>query len=144
MSNENTISLNEIEVLSFALNPKPDHIVKSFKYIVNIDTKVKGSSEKNLLTTITTVHFLEDETKSELGSLQVGLVFKIENYDQVVVKKSETRIQIEDKKKKRLALISMDTLRGIAFTYLKGTYIQSILIPLIPADQVLTTNLENI
>jgi len=130
MDNENKapISIKGIEVLSFSLNHRPIPHSQKLKYSIDINSSTKVEDQKKLVFIINAVK-IKDIDGAIMSSIEVSVIFEIMDLDSHVTKQNDSKHKVDIDLEKKLTLTAMNTIRGISFMYLKGTYLQNVIIP---------------
>ena len=131
-------SILAIEVLNYTLNQRPTPKDKAAKIDFNISVEAtnKVNIPKNLLFVTNKVTITEKETDVELGTISVSLAFEVENLSEVAIERKDKLFEIEPSFSKMIAILSIDTTRGVLFAYFRGSYLQNIILPMIYDDSL--------
>lgn len=137
MDNKNfLVRLIGLDVLNFNL-PKP--VVTSAPLEIGFELTVENQVvESNRLVINKPTLFLVNKQNSEMvfGSITIGVTFEIENFYETVIKASNEKYEVDLELDRKLTLISLNTLRGVAFSLFRQTYLPNIILPLIELDNL--------
>ena len=127
------IGINKIELLEFSF--KQVHIDKPTETKFNFDVIIANQPfPESILVQTITLNIREVEKPDEvLVNIHLGIGYTIENFNEVLKINEETRsFEVPIELDLSLKSISISTARGFLFSRLMGTYLHSVILPLIP------------
>jgi len=132
-NNKRNISfqIKGIELLDFTL--KQTHVQLPSKTVFNYHISIQHriNSEKKLVTVIVEIRILHEDKKTILGTMKVGNIFSLENFDDIAIKNENNTILFPDKVVEALNNIAISTTRGVMFACFRGTLLHQAVLPVI-------------
>lgn len=130
-----TPKLIGLDIRNMEAGPPPADVAPRIEvqYILNVETRV--SEEKKFIIHLPTLTILDRLDQSrQLGSLTIAVTFEIENFNEAAKKREDGNFDIDENLDKKLTIIALHTLRGVAYTIFRTTYLSNIVLPIFEAD----------
>ncbi len=126
-----SFKIKGVEILDFALKQPQVQIPSEtvFHYSLNIQHRI--NSNKKLITVIVDIRILHEDKKTLLGTIKVGSIFSLEDFDDVAIQNDDSTISFPEKLIENLNNIAISTSRGVMFTCFRGTVLHRAVLPLI-------------
>jgi len=129
------LELKGIELLNSSLNLPPAQTkVDEFKYNINLESKADTSNK--LFIVVVAVDVKNEDQTIVFGSLIVSCIFRLANFDQVILFDAEKKLNVPQPLIDLVNTISVSTVRGIMFNMFKGTFLHYAFLPIIDAEQL--------
>ena len=127
--------LVNIDLISFALLPKPDHPFSKADVEFNIRQELQLDPAKEMVTAFTLIYFREAGKKEFMASIEVACMFEIKGMKKLIKKDDIAKgSTISEELDTAMNRIAVATSRGILFSQLKGTYLHEYIMPLHPIE----------
>jgi hypothetical protein len=135
-----TFRIKGLDILHFDLSlpDKPIAEIKIFNFDINVEQRV--SFEEKLVIVVTSVEILNDSRELKLGSIKVGVVFELTNFDNLIDENTK-QLLLPDDIVLTFNSIGISTTRGVMYSQFKGTLLHNAFLPVIDHKQLL--NLAN-
>jgi hypothetical protein len=134
------ISINEINEISFFVNPAPvpiDQIEIGEDLNIEIGFEFDVNLEINKFKFYTTVNFSVQEHPEPLVGIETEIIFDIPNLSSVVKIEKDEQIQIEDNFLATLAGVCIGTTRGMLAANLKGSPMAKFPLPILNPTEII-------
>ncbi|RFS26363.1 hypothetical protein DVR12_00820 [Chitinophaga silvatica] len=126
--------LKGIELMSFVMSEKAENFNEKKPVRINFTQEQKINQAENIVFKYTTIEILDSEDTNVLIKLKVACSFFFLNFADVVNHNEKGEAVILHDVNMDLARICVGTARGILYTQLKGTYLKSAILPLLPFE----------
>lgn len=134
------ISLNEINEISFYLNPTPIPI-EQIKFGENLNVEIgfwfDVNPEMGMFKFYTTVNFAIHKHTEPIVGIETEIVFDIPNLSSVVKLESNEQLQIENNFLVTLAGVCIGTTRGMLAANLKGSPMAKFPLPILNPTEII-------
>lgn len=134
VNKERLYTIQGIELISFSIAPKylAGQSKKTVEFKVGQEAKINET--KRLVLIFTKVALKEPEKNISLASLELVCGFKVPVFDRLLTKDKDGNYLISAELNTDLLKISLATSRGVLYSQLRGSYLQDITLPLLPAE----------
>lgn len=134
-SQQQLYKLINIDLISFALLPKPDHPFSKADVEFNIRQESQVDKGKELVTVFTLIYFRQSGNEEFMACIEVACVFEVKHLKKLI-KKDEVAegSYISNELDRYMNRIAIATARGILYSQLKGTYLHEYIMPLHPIE----------
>ncbi len=120
-----------VEMIKFDYSSPASTIPEGSIFNFDIEVKHKINKEKRSLYVLVTIVIRLDSTEDTLGKVEVGNVFIIENFNEVVEEVKANNYQIEDNYSDILNGIAISTTRGVMAATFRGTPLHHAILPVV-------------
>lgn len=125
------IRINKIELLSKSLLDKPnDFIGNDIQYLYNINNHI--SFEEKGIRNICQIAFKERGKEYELAKFTISSLYEVYEFDNVFKKNTKIPPDLD----LNFIFISYNTIRGVIFSELSGTYLDKAVLPLMDVNEL--------
>jgi hypothetical protein len=128
--------IKSLELLSFNLSPNPHKSPTEIEFGLNYKSETKVNEEKKLIIIINHVHIISKKDKLSLCAVTTSVSFELSNFSQIARKLEDGKYFVEEEIDKELTVTSINTLRGMLFGLLKGTYLQNLILPYLHTNKL--------
>ena len=132
---QQSYKLLNIDLISFALLPKPEKEFSKADVEFNIRQESQVDKGKELVTVFTLIYFRESGNEEFMAYIEVACIFEVKHLKKLI-KKDEVAAgsYISNELDKSMNRIAIATARGILYSQLKGTYLHEYIMPLHPIE----------
>ena len=131
---EKPLRLHGIELISFSIQPKPAKDYSGEIFDFNINQELKTNDKKKLIIAFTTITIRESGKDPSLANLVVACGFEISAFERTLKKNIDGAYSIPHDLNTAISRISIATARGILYSQLRGSYLQSTTLPVLPVE----------
>lgn len=126
-----------IQIISKSLAPMPETSPDSLGYSFSILLEMKVDEKLKMVSPVVYIKIFygEIESRLELASFTVAYYFELPEFEKVMVKTDENAYIIPNELDALMKPIAISTTRGIIYSELRGTYLQSVLLPVVIMDK---------
>jgi hypothetical protein len=129
------IRLRQLEELQFTMHRKPsDQKLQKFSYQIRNEIKVEEG--QNLVAVLVHVEVKTENQSAILANFSLLSVFEVLNLELAIQYERNGKMKMPKQLFETLLHQAIATTRGVLFGHLKGTYLQSALLPLIQINDV--------
>ena len=114
------------------LNPPPplsEGESLNFGFTVSLETRANANNK--LVFIIVTIEIKSEEQTHSFCKMAASCVYEVENFNEVIEVSTEGKIEIDKQFNDLFNSVSISTVRGVLFSYLKGTFLHNALLPLV-------------
>lgn len=122
-----------IELISFSIQPKKGESANNL-FEFNIKQESKTNLDKFLIVVFTKITIKEAGSDLVLSHFDAVCSFKLENFENHIKKGDGDNYVIPHELNVEISRISVATCRGMLYCQLRGTYLQNIILPLLPNE----------
>jgi hypothetical protein len=110
--------------------------IQNFQFQFFVESRVQ--EERNMLIYAYSIKIFDKEKLDiPIGFLEFVMAFEIpNNFEKAAKKTSNGGFDIELELDRWLTTLGLDTLRGVAFSVFRGSYLQNVVLPLIDANSL--------
>lgn len=117
---------------------RPNVIVEpqvTFTFDIRLDNKVDFTTKNIIVTVDITIFEVVKDTNVERGSISVGCMYNIKNFDEIVTLDNNKKVDMPSIVGEVLNSISLSTTRGVMLSQFRGTYLHNAILPVVnPRD----------
>lgn len=137
------VQLQSIDLIKHYLNSStyPPKTENDYKFGIDIVCHADPENSRIIILVNIEIRSKEDEQMT-LGSLSVNCFFKIVNFDEIVKIAEDGIADMPPLLINTLNSISISTVRGIAYSLFRGTFLHKAVIPIIDPNQLKPTKSE--
>ncbi|GHB64099.1 hypothetical protein [Persicitalea jodogahamensis] len=136
---ENTVTIKGIEIVDFLLSQPKIQFPPNTPFLFDISIEHQAFKEEKLISVLTTIGVLTDESKIHLGKLTTICTYSVTGIDDFfegVIKEYSLKEEIA----LYLNSTSYSTTRGIMYSQFRGTFLHNAVLPIIANEIFLTRN----
>jgi hypothetical protein len=141
MEHTYSVKLKGIDLLSHSVEAPQEIGVDAEQTIFNFSVEERANFELKTFLTGLKVEINSKDNSDKLASFFVLLSFDVENFDSII-KQENGKLLIPKPLSLLTAQISLSTMRGIIYVYLKGTHLNDVLMPIIDPTIFFTEKAE--
>lgn len=119
-----------IEVLQSLFNPLPNPELKSEDFLFNLQLEQKIDRPNKSIQVLVKVEIRANQINEQLASLTTVSLFYIDNFEEIP-NTADGMLVLPEIFSQTLTTLSISTTRGILFTFLKGTYLHYVILPIV-------------
>ncbi|MET7000096.1 hypothetical protein [Chitinophaga defluvii] len=131
---EKAFKIQGIELVSFSIQPQQATAFHKDALEFNIQQEQKTNAEKRLLIVFTTVTIKEAGKNSFLANLQVACGFGVPSFESLIKSDKKGNFILPHDLNIAISGIAIATTRGILYAQLRGSYLQNLILPLLPIE----------
>lgn len=131
---EKPYKVHGIELISFSIQPQAGRDLTKTAVEFNIKQDQKTNHSKQVVIIFTSISIIESGKNNVLASLETSCGFTLRDFDDLIRKGDKGGYLIPHELNTALNRISLSTSRGILFSELRGYYLQSLILPLLPIE----------
>lgn len=137
--NDSSIRLTGMDIMHFSLKSYNNaNTLKEVAYHYNLETRVNEKSRQIIIAPEVKI-FDKRFPDEAIGHLTIAIAYEVDNFDEHAKKREDGTFKVNFEVDKKIAVIALHTLRGVAFSLFKGTYLQGAILPIIPEEDLKKT-----
>jgi len=127
------IRLAGIELIekSMALPPQSPVDGSNYNFNFSVDLKIGPEEKVGIVLTDVTIVSEVNEVKKEVGKFKTVMGFELPDFHKIIKRIDDNIYDVPVELEIILKSAGISTIRGVIFSELRGTYLQSIVLPLI-------------
>lgn len=118
----------------------PGFVINNFHFGINIETNVDQSQKLVIATTTITIN--ADDKTTEVGRVICACIFSVANFDEVIMRKSESHFELIQPFADTINSICLSTTRGFMASELKGTILHHAFLPIVDVKSLSKTPVQ--
>lgn len=127
------IELHELTINKIA----PGFVIHNFNFEINVQTNVDRN--QGIVIASTMVRINAEDKITEVGRVNCACIFSVENFDEVIIMRSDNYFELTEPFAETINSISISTTRGVMASEFKGTILHHAFLPLIDVKSLSKT-----
>jgi hypothetical protein len=130
------VQLKSIELLDGHLNCQTDANTLPAEFDFGIAIEHKMNASKKLIFVISKIEIKKHKTETVFGSITCSCIYEITNFEEVSKVGEDMKIHVPSHVIEILNSISISTVRGVMYSYFRGTFLHNVILPIIDPKQL--------